>query len=235
MDPNDIKELLTTGDVAKLEETVRSFDNHETATEEEERQLIKLRILIWNRICGLQQAAGKDTSHTFRNIGKCWMDMGEIERAVGQLKKAIEAKPGDAVCLELLGEAYAETADYQSALDYLNKAVMIREQKADDKKSLALCYGKLANTCNMKCDFVDAVQFYEKAESTMKDAGLAGCTEAATLAGDLGRLLEKTGEYEKAVEVFTRAHKALCALKGEADPQTEEIEYLLEMASNLVG
>lgn len=233
MDPSAVKELLQSSDVGKLEETVRSFDDFQTTTENDERQLIKLRILIWNRICGLQQGSGADATNAFRNIGKCWMDMGEVERAVGQLKRALEASPEDAISMGLLGEAYAETSDYTQAVEFQQKAIGILE-KDTDKKALALAYNRLANTYNVKCDFADAVAYYQKAESTLQDAGLAETADMGSILGELGALLEKTGEYEQAVEVFTRAHKVFCTTKGEDDPKTEEIAYLLEMASNLV-
>jgi tetratricopeptide (TPR) repeat protein len=233
MDPAEVKALMQSSDIGKLEETVRSFDDYNTETKEDEQQLLKLRILLWNCILALQRAASTDYSEALGKIGQCWMGMGESDRAIGFLTKALEMKPDDAVSLERLAAAYTDLSNYEKAIELREKAISVLE-KESDKMATALAYAKLGNTYDIKGDFTDAITWFQKADATMKDAGTADTEEGGVILSQMGNLLEKIGEYEQAVEALTRAHKVYVTLKGEEHPKTEEIAFLLEMASNLI-
>jgi tetratricopeptide (TPR) repeat protein len=233
MEPAEVMELIQSSDAGKLEETVRSYDNFQTETSEDEQQLLKLRILLWNRIFALQKAAKVDYSEALLRIGQSWIAMGETDRAIGFLAKAVEMKPDDAVSLEHLAAAYTDMSSYEKAIELRERVISILE-KESDKMAIALAYAKLANTFDIKCDFEHAVGWFEKADEALKEAGVADTEEAGVILGQMGHLLEKVGEYEKAVEALTRAHTVYVATKGEGHPKTEEIAFLLEMASNLI-
>jgi tetratricopeptide (TPR) repeat protein len=96
MDPAEVKALMQSSNISNIEETVRSFDNHHTETPEDEQQLLKLRILLWNRILALQRAASDDYSIALGKIGLCWIGMGETDKAISFLVKALEMRPDDA-------------------------------------------------------------------------------------------------------------------------------------------
>jgi tetratricopeptide (TPR) repeat protein len=233
MDPAEVKALMQSSDTGKIEETVRSFDDYYTETQEDEQQLLKLRILLWNRILALQRAALTDYSEALCKIGQCWIGMGETDKAIGFLVKALEMKPDDAVSLEHLAVAYTDLSHYEKAIELREKAISLRE-KESDKMATALAYAKLANTYDIKGDFAQSIALFKKADATMKEAGTADTEEEGLILSQMGGLLEKVGEYEQAVEALTRAHKVYVALKGEEHPKTEEIAFLLEMASNLI-
>lgn len=233
MDPAEVKALMQSSDTGKIEETVRSFDDHHTETAEDEQQLLKLRILLWNRLLALQRAASADYSVALGKIGQCWIGMGETDKAIGFLTKALGMKPDDAVSLEHLGAAYTDLSRYEKAIELREKAISVLE-KGSDKMPTALAYAKLANTYDIKGDFAQSITLLKKADALMKEAGTTDTEEEGIILSQMGGLLEKVGEYEQAVEALTRAHKVYAALKGESHPKTEEIAYLLEMASSLI-
>jgi tetratricopeptide (TPR) repeat protein len=233
MDPAEVKAWMQSSDTGKLEETVRSFDDYQTERAEDEQQLLKLRILLWSRILALQRAASNDCSDALRKIGKCWIGMGETDKAIGFLTKALEMKPGDAVSLEHLAAAYTDLSNYEKAIELREKAISVLE-KESDKVATALAYAKLANTYDIKGEFGESVTWFQKADAAMKDAGTADTEDAGIILTQMGSLLQKMGEYEQAVETLTRAHKVYVAVKGEEHPKTEEIAFLLEMASDLI-
>jgi tetratricopeptide (TPR) repeat protein len=192
-----------------------------------------LRILLWNRILALQRAASEDYSGALGKIGQCWIGMGETDKAVSFLVKALEMNPDDALSMDQLGGAYTDLSHYEKAIDLREKAISVLE-KGSDKLAIALAYSRLANTYDIKGDFPEAIALFAKADAKMKEAGSAGIEEEGVILSQMGGLLEKVGKYEEAVEALTRAHKVYVALKGEEHPKTEEIAFLLEMASNLI-
>jgi tetratricopeptide (TPR) repeat protein len=234
IDPVAIKELLSSTDIGELETAVHSYDDFSTDGPEEEQQLLKLRILLWNRIQALQQAAGISLHESLQQIGQLWFGMGETEKAVGQLTKAVTLKPNDAVSLELLGQAHAELSQYDKAIELHEKAIAVLQKESDSEKATALAYSKLANTYMLKGDFEQSLSLLKKAEGIMKDAGLGGTEQDGVILGQMGMLLERTGQYEEAVDVLKRAHKVLVITKGGTDSKTEEVGFLLEMTSSFV-
>jgi tetratricopeptide (TPR) repeat protein len=234
IDPTAIKELLASTDIAKLETAVRSYeDDIKTESTEEEQQSLKLRILLWNRIQALQKEAGVSLQESLQNIGKLWFRMGETDKAVGQLTKAMALDPADAVSVELLGEAHAELSHYEKAIELHETAIGIWE-KGSNKQATALSYSKLGNTYFVKGDFALSLTMFKKAEGIMNEGSLGGTEQEGIILGQMGMLLERTGEYEQAVEVLKRAHKVLVITRGETDGKTEEVGYLLEMTSTFV-
>jgi tetratricopeptide (TPR) repeat protein len=234
LDPAAIKELLASTDIAKLEAAVRSYeDDFKTETSEEEQQSLKLRILLWNRIQALHKEAGISLQASLQNIGRLWFRMGETDKAVGQLTKAMALDPNDALSVDLLGEAHADLSHYDKAIELHEIAIAIWE-KGSNAQATALSYSKLGNTYWIKGDFAQSLAMFKKAEGIMQEASLGGTEQDGIILGQMGMLLERTGEYEQAVEVLKRAHKVLVITRGETDTKTEEVGYLLEMTSEFV-
>jgi tetratricopeptide (TPR) repeat protein len=239
IDPAAIKELLSFTDIAKLQGAVRIYEddalksNEKSTTEEEQQQSLKLRILLWNRIQALQNEAGLSMQESLQNIGRLWFRMGETDKAVGQLTKAVALDPNDAVSVDLLGEAHAELSHYDKAIEMHEIAIAIWE-KGNNFQAKALSYSKLGNTYFLKGDFAQSLAMFKKAEGIMQEGGLGGTEQDGIILGQMGMLLERTGEYEQAVEVLRRAHKILVITKGETNSKTEEVGYLLEMTSTFV-
>jgi tetratricopeptide (TPR) repeat protein len=236
LDPSAIKELLASTDIAKLEGAVRTYEDDalkNESTTEEEQQSLKLRILLWNRIQALQKEAGISLQESLQNIGRLWFRMGETDKAIGQLTKAVALDPSDAVSVDLLGEAHAELSHYDKAIEMHEIAIAIWE-KGTNFQGKALSYSKLGNTYFVKGDFAQSLAMFKKAEGIMQEGGISGTEQDGIILGQMGMLLERTGDYEHAVEVLKRAHKVLIITKGETDSKTEEVGYLLEMTSTFV-
>lgn len=235
IDPIALKTLIQSNNIAKMQETVKSYDIITTDSRQQQEQLCKVRVLLWSRISGLQKAAGESQLEALTMIGRVWFAMGEIEKAIGQLQHAVTLYPKDIVVAQLLAEAHAELAQYDKAVVQHERAIQLLEAEGTDKKEIAVAYSKLANTYWLSGDFGQSLDLLKKAETLMQEAGLGGTDQDGVILGQMGQLLERTGDYEQAVAILTRAHKVLVITRGASDTKTSEIEFLLEMASNLVN
>jgi tetratricopeptide (TPR) repeat protein len=234
VDPVALKELLTSDNVTVLEETVRSYEDITILENpEEEEKLLKVRIMIWSRITALQKASGDSQIDSLQQIGNLWRTMGYSTKALGQLKLAEKLDAENAVTLGFMAEAYAEDSKYDLSVQYHEKCIGIWEKSADKKQDTAVAYRKLANTYWLKGDSQQSLEVLKKADGIVQDAGLGGTDTDAVILGQMGQLLERSGDYEEAVNVLTRAHKVLILTRGATNTKTEEIGFLLEMASNL--
>lgn len=223
MDPAAIKALLASTDVEAIRTSALSYDNFEAEDVRTEEQIMKLQMLLWSRALQLQKttgAADKDISDTYKNMGSVWLRMGENDKAIGQLKHAIEHDDKNARAYELLSEAHCNHTHYEEAIECQEKAIPLLSGAAQ-----TLAYGNLAGIQEAKCEFEDALQILEVAKATMaSETDFA----AADIYRRMGVIHEKMGEYKQAVSDLTTALELYKKLKGEGHEQTEEIAYLLE-------
>lgn len=241
MDSAKVKELLQSTDISLLKDTLRVYQDvnpEEDARQQE--QLLKLQILLWSRILHLQQNDPNcnplDIVESYHHLSRCWMSMGDTTKAIGQLRHALAVQADNCQTLQLLSDAHLSSADYESAIDWQEKAINGMQERRKDGASVCFAYGNLGAIFEAKGDFEQAIAVLQKGQSFLpSDNNVALPTgEAADLAVRLGMLLEKMGQYTKAVQELTVAHKMLVHLKGEGDAQAEEVAYLLDMASNMV-
>lgn len=242
MDTATAKELLQSDDIPKLRQAVNSLQNYETNSSAEEEQILKLQLLIWNRVLQLStNASDSEKAEIFVSCGNVWMRMGENERASGQLQKALalQKSAGDCIAtvktLQLLGQAAVNSSDYETATEYHQKAIAELVNNNEQQSELALAYTQLASVFEAQSEFATALQWIDKAAdiydkiSSDKEDEIVAVVEAQR-----GTLQEKLGEYEQAVVSLSKAHDALMRTRGEDHPRTQEISFLLEMARSLV-
>lgn len=260
MNAATVKEWLQITDITKLMEIIASFQSRHneddaaaattttTKAEEEmvnaadEEQRLKVQILLWNRIFQIQKEQKfslTDQAITVRNTGTVWMRMGDTDRAIGQYQKSLEMCPtGDATIqtYQLLGQAYVNASEYDKAIESHQRA--IDELVAAEKSStvdLALAYAQVAGVLEAQSEFSTALDWLQKALDCASTITVE--TEqlpvVATIHAQRGTLLEKLGEYSQAVESLKIAFAALQQTKGKDHDKTKEIEYILEMASEL--
>lgn len=242
MDTATAKELLQSDDVPKLRQAANSLQNYETDSSAEEEQILKLQLLIWNRILQLSASApDAEKAEVFVMSGNVWMRMGDNERASGQLQKALalQKSVGDCIAivrtLQLLGQAAVNSSDYDAATEYHQKAIAELVDNNEQQSELALAYSQLASVFEVQSEFATALQWIDKATDIYDKVASDKEDEiVAVVEAQRGTLQEKLGEYEKAVVSLSKAYDALLRTRGEDHPRTQEISFLLEMARSLV-
>jgi tetratricopeptide (TPR) repeat protein len=256
MDALTVKSLLSTSDVSILQQASQQFALYEAPNEQYEQDAIKLQVLIQSRILELEKNNinnnnnNNNENHYVESLctmGKLWLALGERDKAVGQLKKAVEIQPDLPQSHVCLGLAYTERADYDLAIVHHKKAISAyescRQQSTTDDTTIALAsaYGALSQTYEAQSDFGQAIEAGQKVHSILESCSNSSSTTiidhdatAGKLYAQIGALFEKTGDYEQAVIFFRRAVVILTNTKGPDHSQTREVEYLLDMASSFV-
>ncbi|KAL7561245.1 hypothetical protein ACA910_004166 [Epithemia clementina (nom. ined.)] len=228
-----VKELLQSSDINAIRDTLDEIVRTESSYAEsasKQEQLLKLQIMLQSRILMLQQSqnAGKaELCATYRRVASLWMRSGETERAVGQLEKALALNAEDAETLQLKARALLNLAKYNDAVDTQEKAIELLEANGGSSDEIASGFFQLASIFEAKGEFQQAI-------ALLKKCGERDCVADKILAeiyGKIGCLYEKIGEDQFAVEALTKAHELYVKTKGENHCKTQEIAYLLEMAS----
>ncbi|HMX47711.1 MAG TPA: tetratricopeptide repeat protein, partial [Candidatus Obscuribacter sp.] len=99
------------------------------AREEQEKE----RKEAAERIKLFQEVLEIDPDDLFANqgLGNCYNILGEHERAIGYLEKAIAIKENHTQCYEDLGKAYEALGNLARAAEYYGKGVEIAAKKGD--------------------------------------------------------------------------------------------------------
>ena len=92
MDQEKVKELLISEDAEMLVQTMLPYasDADEDQSPEEAEQLCKLQILVWSRVMHLTRDDEEKKStlvQAYHHLGRCWMMLGDNDKAIGQLQK----------------------------------------------------------------------------------------------------------------------------------------------------
>ena len=246
MDTASAKALLQSTDIMKIKETAQTFAGYSTDDPALDQQYLKLQILLWNRVLQLQKqqssgiSSSKEQAATLSATATVWMRMGEMDRAMGQLHKAVELQPtgiGSVKMYQLLGQAAMTNSDYDKAAEHHTRAISeLVESQAATQYDLALAYSKMAGVYEAQSEFQKAMDWLHKAveASDSIEGGDDKKLEAvATVQAQLGTLKEKLGEYKESVDALTKAHDALVQTKGKDHSRTKEVAFLLDMAASL--
>ena len=237
IDTAAIKQLFQSQDVEAIQKGLDSIAQAEASYAEappaEQEQILRLQIMLQSRKLAVQQANGasaEDLVETYRNTATLWMRSGETEKAMGQLQKALEKKENDLESLQILARAQLNMSKYEDSIATQEKAIAALEPDAAvNADPLAQAYVQLANIYEAKGDFEQAIEILKKAEKV--DDQLADLVQAE-IQGKLGVICEKVGRDEEAVTALTKAHALYLQQKGEEYYKTQEMAYLLEMASS---
>lgn len=253
MDTGTAKKLLQSGTLEELQSAVlelsslRQLSDQESNSEDEyvTEQLAKLEILFHSKIFSLLPNK-IDQSATCTELGKLWMEMGDVPRAMGQLEKAIVLDDNNFHAFLLLADGCAASTNLQEkAIEYTEKAIEILQKVKTQMLAYdcAQAYCKLASISEKQSNFAQAIAVIESAipklcdsdnieDDDQKNDVQSQCR--ASLYGTLGRLKEMTGDYEGAVEALRMALPACQLVHGPDHPETQELAYLLEMAESVL-
>jgi tetratricopeptide (TPR) repeat protein len=246
MDAAAVKQVLASNDVSEIRAAADQFSNYVSEDLNQQRQIFKLLILLYSRILQLQQPQNgstasftdSDRAETHFAIASAWNGMGDITKAKGQLKKSIELNGSDWKAYELLGEVEETCSNHEVAIENFEKAIeLLQKQDLAASPTLgiafAACYSKLARIHERKGEFQQGVNILQKAIDLLP----AGIDPAASamLYGHMGEIWHETGEYAKAVQPLTTAVELYknSDRYGANHSRTQEIEYLMEMATSM--
>lgn len=193
----------------------------------------------------IEQIGLNDTVHhatTFLNIANCLRAAGRLTDSLNTYHK-VEAmyhrmlKDNDFGFASLYNNEsllYQEMGDFEEAYNSLLKALEIVKQYPDKEWELAVTYANLANTCiqlkpdNSVSATITEEQIIEYADMSISLFRKLGETDthiAAALTAK-GQLMERQGEYDRAISCYEDALTAIKTTLGETDFFRRVMQYL---------
>lgn len=134
---------------------------------------------------------GKDVFELNFQTGKLLLESGQPEKAQKLIQRAAELKPESATVQRLLGDTYLVQRLLDQAIAPYKKALRIHPNDAPALSGLGCCY---------------------ELKNENLDIALAFCQQSVEITPDngrfhmrLGRLLKKTGQFDKALNAFKKA------------------------------
>lgn len=161
----------------------------------------------------------------YANLGGNYEDKGEFDKAIEELKKAVEIDPSSLGAHVNLGNAYTSKGDFDKAVEELKKATEINPDNALTHNNLAYAYA-------LKGEFDKAIEEYTKVlEINPNDMRVRhSLANAYRDNGDFDKAIE---EYNKIMDIYpyfpdVRNNLGLAYHgKGEFDKAIEEYEMAL--------
>jgi tetratricopeptide (TPR) repeat protein len=134
---------------------------------------------------------GKDVFELNFQAGKLLLEMDQPEKAQGLIQRAATLKPESAVVQRFLGDTYLAQRLLDQAVPPYKKALRLHPNDAPALSALGRCY-------ELKNENLDiALAFCQQSVEIKPDEGRFHIR--------LGRLLKKTGQYQKALQAFQKA------------------------------
>lgn len=208
IDTETAKRLITSGTCEEIQETL-----NDVSSDTEDPQLLKLLILLHSRLLSLKG----DSVESLVVLGRCWMSLGDTKKALGQAQKAVSVDSDYEPAQLLLASAYKLNGAFESAMEVLASIPQTCQ-----------CICAIAGVHEAQGNFQDAIELLETHAGTAETAA-----DVALLFGILGTLHEKLGQYEQAVPNLTKAVEHYTNQFGAEHPKTQELAYLLELASSV--
>ncbi len=136
-------------------------------------------------------------------LGVSYFCARQFDRAIEQLRKALEVEPGHVWCHLLLAEAYACAGQREKALKECEEALAVGHGAAFARVSVACTYAKIDKT-------EEARKILQEAESEWKP----GSPLPVSIAGAHARLGEKDAAFEWLEKAFQQQESLLTHLKA---------------------
>lgn len=106
----------------------------------------------------INKSPQKDRPYLAR--GSFYLHNNLFDLSIADMKKVTQINPNSFKALDNLGFAYQEKGDYQSALDYHNKAIRINPNFATAYNNRGVCYIYLQDWDSAEKDFLKAVSLF---------------------------------------------------------------------------
>ncbi len=91
----------------------------------------------------------------YRDLGRAYDEMNDIENAIQSFDMALKCNPGDPLTLSNKGTIYFRQNKFQEAMDLFQRAVQANPRYADALKNLGSCYGTFK-------DYDNALLYFNK-------------------------------------------------------------------------
>lgn len=169
-----------------------------------------------------------DEARAVSGLGYCLVRLGQRERGMAEARRAVELDPGNLTCINELALLLFNSGELEESLKWAKRAVKMGPQGANANVIIANCYEKLhrigdglkanklaqiANPGNMWLKFQEAKLTarngdYERAKTIlMQTTRVPGMDPELRrhLFGELGRVLDRLGNFDKAYEAFVHS------------------------------
>jgi signal transduction histidine kinase len=154
-----------------------------------------------------------------RKIAYSLMDLGKNDEAITNLIEVLgiaernkgkypEIKKQIKFILNNAGIAYNHLGNYDKALEYHFKSLLIREEEGD-KKSIGTALNNLGNVFYNLKDHKKAIDYYQRALNTKKDIG--DVVDLDRILINLGLCYNQIGEFKNGISQFDQGF-AICGL-----------------------
>ncbi len=148
---------------------------------------------VWKSEYALwKDAAAKspNSSLAYTNLGNAYLDIGDMERAIVAINKALSLAPNDFTSYNNLGFVYLEKGEYREAELAFKKAIRLKPKNADAYYNLAILYVRVS-------DIDKALNFLRKAVKIRPNFTMAH--------NSLGYIYWIKGEKDKAIREYRKA------------------------------
>ena len=167
-------------------------------------------------------------AHAITGLGRCLIHLGQSERGLDELRRAVKLGPDDLVCVNELTVSLLNLGQVEESLKWAKRAVTMGPDGAKTNVLLANCYEKLhridealeanrlAQIANPHIKYLKLQEAklnardgdYKRAKDILQETTLASELEPAVktqVFGELGRVLDKLKDYDQAFEAFTQS------------------------------
>ncbi|MFQ6678364.1 MAG: tetratricopeptide repeat protein [Fidelibacterota bacterium] len=183
---------------------VQNYNNAKNLESEEKNVSIRKAIDEFNSAADIKP----DEGLTYTMLATCFYDLGEIEKSIEIIVKAVEMSPEDFNANAAAGQIMTKNGKPNEALPYLEKAVNLNPQNLSAIRTLAQTYYDIGNT-------KASIATYEKAIKATTDN-----QTKADLHFNLGVLYNQVEDFDAAEDHFTIA----------LDLNPSDVEAILGMA-----
>jgi tetratricopeptide (TPR) repeat protein len=249
IDTAEAKALLQSNDINELrnasKEWVQYIDGSIATSSMDDaykNQIMKLLLLVHSKLVQLTpRDDAANLAKSYYEIGNIWMLFGDPVKAIGQYTHSLQYDTNNCTTLIAAGDACCTTANFDTAIEYYEKAIAILISDTTSKEGIietCTSYTKLALSYENKADFTKALTTLQLAVdllSTSTDSH--DSTEYQQLKSSIyyqiGTIQEKIGNYKDATISLGTAVDSMKTCYGDNHPKTQEAMYLLEMSTSL--
>lgn len=148
----------------------------------------------------------EDLGEQYVNEGRYNDALNYYETKLEQsIKKSGESSQNAAIIYNQIGEVYIYLGNRDEALKFLDKAIKINT-KYNDELELAVNYNQIGKIyVSIGGDVNEGLSYFNKAEEIYKKYSMEKSLVMASVLNNKGRLYNKSGQYEKALDSYKSA------------------------------
>jgi tetratricopeptide (TPR) repeat protein len=203
--------------------------------------LIVLGMLSWHRVWAYEseETLWTDTLAKnpscwlgYNNLGKAFLEKGQMDKAMGQFQKALELNPDSVQAENNLGHAFLEDGQVDKAMAQLQKASEIDPNYAEARNNLGIALSKKGEVDEAIVQYQKALELNPNYAKAHNNLGIAFFKK--------GKVDEAIAQYQKTLAItpnYAEAHYNLGAAhfqKGQVDEAIAQYQRALEINPNFV-